>query len=67
MKFTLKVTGINTVTDGRILVQLKGKYGNAQLDLPSSDQEALHVGQDFELSERIGPKPPDLRPDMGRS
>jgi hypothetical protein len=67
MKFILKVTAITKIADDRILVQLQGQYGNAQLDLPNNHQDVLHVGQDFELSsETDGPKPPDLAPDLAR-
>jgi hypothetical protein len=44
MQFILRVTGVTKVTDERILVQLQGQHGNAQLDLPTSHQKALHVG-----------------------
>lgn len=50
MKVILKVTGITEVRDGKLLVQLQGKYGHAQLDVPASEQSGLTVGTKFTLS-----------------
>jgi hypothetical protein len=49
MLLKLKVTGTTKVTDDRLLVQLQGKYGHAQLNLPINQQLAVRVGDEWTL------------------
>ena len=49
MKLLLKVTGANKLTDDKLLVQLQGKFGNAQLNLPTDQQTFVHVGDEWTL------------------
>jgi hypothetical protein len=49
MILKLKVTGITKVTDDRLLVQLQGKHGNSQLNLPISQQSFVKVGDEWVL------------------
>lgn len=49
MKMKLQVTGVTKVTSQSILVQLQGKYGNAQLNLPISMQSFIRVGDEYTL------------------
>ena len=49
MRLIMKVTAVTKVTDEKLLVQLQGKYGNAQLNLPNSQQASLTVGSEYIL------------------
>jgi hypothetical protein len=42
------------ITNERILVQLQGKYGNAQLHLPTSQESALRLGDECTLEHSTG-------------
>jgi hypothetical protein len=50
MKLKLKVTGANKLTDDRLLVQLQGTFGNAQLNLAIDQQRFVKVGDEWVLS-----------------
>jgi hypothetical protein len=49
MKVLMSVTGVTKLTDERLLVQLQGKYGNAQLNLPIDQRRGLNVGDQWTL------------------
>src|SRR5208337_1824770 len=49
MRLLLKVTGANKLTDDKLLVQLQGKFGNAQLNLPIHQQKFVQVGDEWTL------------------
>jgi hypothetical protein len=49
MKILMKVTGATKLTDDRLLVQLQGKYGNAQLNLPIEQQKFVQEGDEWTL------------------
>ena len=49
MKLKLKVTGASKLTDDKLLVQLQGKFGNAQLNLPMEQQKFVQVGDEWIL------------------
>ncbi len=53
MKLLMKITAVTKITDERLLVQLQGKYGNAQLNLPISQQAALRVGEEYTLEQSM--------------
>jgi hypothetical protein len=50
MRFIFTVTGVTKLTDKKLLVQLAGKYGNLQLNLPLDQQEGFKVGDEFTLA-----------------
>jgi len=50
MRLKLKVTGANKLTDDKLLVQLQGKFGNAQLNLPIGQERFVKVGDEWLLS-----------------
>ena len=49
MKLKLKVTGASKLTGDKLLVQLQGKFGNAQLNLPIDQQKFVQVGDEWTL------------------
>jgi hypothetical protein len=50
MRLKMKVTGANKLTDDKLLVQLRGKFGNAQLSVPIDQQRFVKVGDEWLLS-----------------
>jgi hypothetical protein len=50
MRLTMKVTGIVQSSDSHLSVELHGKHGKAQLNLPSDQRAGLNVGSEFTLS-----------------
>ncbi len=58
MKLKLKVTGASKLTDDKLLVQLQGKFGNAQLNLPIHQQKFVQVGDEWTLG--CGKAIPDI-------
>ncbi|MGB7436396.1 MAG: hypothetical protein WBW49_13365 [Candidatus Acidiferrum sp.] len=58
MKLKLKVTGASKLTDDKLLVQLQGKFGNAQLNLPIHQQKFVQVGDEWTLDS--GKATPDI-------
>jgi hypothetical protein len=53
MRMKFVVRSITAVTDERLLVQLAGESGYIQLNLPTSQQTELRVGQEFVLSDEV--------------
>jgi hypothetical protein len=49
-RFIFRVTGVTKLTDEKLLVQLAGKHGNLQLNLPLDQQEGFKVGDEFTLA-----------------
>ncbi len=54
MRFIFGVTGVTKLNDRKLLVQLAGKYGNLQLNLPLDQQEGFKVGDEFTLANQGG-------------
>lgn len=50
MRLIMKVTGIVQASDSRLSVELHGKHGKAQLNLPTDQRVGLTVGSEFTLS-----------------
>ncbi len=50
MRMIMKVTGIVQASDTHLSVELHGKYGTAQLNLPNDQRVGLTVGSEFTLS-----------------
>lgn len=50
MRLSMKVTGIALASDSRLSVELHGKHGKAQLNLPTDQRVGLTVGSEFTLS-----------------
>lgn len=49
MKILMKITGATKLTDDRPLVQLQGKYGNAQPNVPIEQQKFVQEGDEWTL------------------
>jgi hypothetical protein len=54
MKLLMNVTGVTKLSDERLLVQLQGKYGNVQLNLPMDQRRGLNVGDQWTLEHATG-------------
>ena len=54
MKVLMKLTSVVKLTDDKLLVQLQGKYGNAQLQLPVNQQDGLRVGDEYTVEHSTG-------------
>jgi len=50
MRMILRVTGIVQGSDSHLSVELHGRYGKAQLNLPTDQRAGLTVGSEFTLS-----------------
>jgi len=50
MRMIMKVTGIVQSSDSHLSVELHGKHGKAQLNLPTGQRVGLSVGSEFTLS-----------------
>jgi hypothetical protein len=50
MRLIMKVTGIVESSDTRLSVELHGKHGKAQLNLPMGQRAGLTVGSEFTLT-----------------
>jgi hypothetical protein len=50
MRMILKVTGIVQASDSHLSVELHGRHGKAQLNLPTGQRVGLSVGSEFTLS-----------------
>jgi hypothetical protein len=50
MRLIFKVTGVTAASDTHLLVELHGKHGKAQLNLPIDQRIGLTVGSEFTLS-----------------
>jgi len=50
MRLLLKVTGITKTSESHLSVELNGKHGKAQLNLPIDQRVGLTVGSEFTLS-----------------
>jgi hypothetical protein len=50
MRLILKVTGISKANENHLSVELHGKHGKAQLNLPIDQRVGLNVGSEFTLS-----------------
>lgn len=50
MRLIMKVTGIVQTSDSHLSVELHGKHGKAQLNLPTGQRAGLNVGSEFTLT-----------------
>ena len=50
MRLIMKVTGIVESSDTHLSVELHGKHGKAQLNLPMGQRSGLNVGSEFTLT-----------------
>jgi hypothetical protein len=50
MRLILKVTGITKTSESHLSVELHGRHGKAQLNLPIDQRVGLTVGSEFTLS-----------------
>jgi hypothetical protein len=50
MRLLMKVTGIVQTSENHLSVELHGKHGKAQLNLPAGQRAGIGVGSEFTLT-----------------
>jgi len=55
MQVEMEITSVTKISDEKLLVQLQGTFGNAQLSLPIDQAPGLVVGKRFILTDLDAP------------